>query len=307
MRERNDVTRPAVSVIMTFFDTPRAFFDEAVASVEAQTFPNWELILVNDGSKPDVVGHANALAERSQGRIRCISHPDGANHGTPASRNLGVRHARGDFLAFLDSDDLWLPSKLEEQVAVLDARPELWMVFGRSIYWTSWTENPASGDHTPALGVRDGTVFQPPAFLHAMLRRRVVMPCPSSVLVRTPAVKQVGGFDEAWPTTFEDQTLYVKIGLHGPVLAMDRVWVRYRIHQGSVMQRTRSRRLRAERQQFLDWILRYANQHGHTDAGFRRTMHLERMATNIPGGQRLLRFLRRVSALPGRISTSRRG
>lgn len=293
---------PVVSVVMTFLDTPAEFLAAAVASVEAQTFGNWELILVNDGSGPESTRQALAIASGSPERIRLVAHPDGANQGIPASRNLGARHARGGFFAFLDSDDTWFPGKLAEQLECLHRHPEVWMVFGRSVYWSSWEPGPgtAKRDTTPALGVRDGTVFPPPTFLHGFFRRRVLVPCPSSILVRATAFAAVGGFEESQPNTFEDQAFYTKVGLQGTVLAMDRIWASYRLHPGSVIQRTEHARRQADCQQFLDWVLRYVTEQGHHNRGFHRTVRVERLAARIPGAPRLLRSLRRLAALPAR-------
>jgi glycosyltransferase involved in cell wall biosynthesis len=296
------MSAPLVSVIMTFLDTPTTFLAEAVASVEAQTFGDWELILVNDGSGPASTGQALEIVRGSPKRIHLVAHPDGANRGIPASRNLGARHARGEFLAFLDSDDTWFPTKLEEQLECLYRLPEVGMVFGRSVYWCSWEPGSGTGkrDTTPALGVRDGTVFAPPTFLHGFFRRRVLVPCPSSIMVRAGAFAAVEGFEESQPNTFEDQAFYTKLGLHGSVLAMDRVWARYRIHPGSVIQRTERARHQADSQQFLDWVLRYSKTHGHHDRGFHRTVRVERLAAEIPGAPRVLRSLRRLAAWPAR-------
>jgi glycosyltransferase involved in cell wall biosynthesis len=298
----DEMSNPVVSVIMTFLDTPAEFLAAAVASVEAQTFGDWELILVNDGSGPESTQQALAIARGSPERIRLVAHPDGANRGIPASRNLGARHARGGFFAFLDSDDTWFPTKLEEQLECLHRHPEVWMVFGRSVYWSSWElgSRTAKRDTTPALGARDGTVYPPPTFLHSFFRRRVLVPCPSSILVRAAAFAAVGGFEESQPNTFEDQAFYTKVGLQGSVLAMDRVWASYRLHPGSVIQRTEYARHQADCQQFLDWVLWYATEHGYHDRAFHLTVQVERLAAGIPGAPRLLRSLRRLAASPFR-------
>ena len=294
---------PAVSVVVPFLDTPKAFFEEAIASVEAQTFRDWEIVLVNDGSGPEATAVAAAFVARSPDRIRCLSHPGGVNRGIPASRNLGVAHARGAYVCFLDSDDVWLPHKLEEQVRALDDAPEAAMVFGRSVWWRSWADAPDRGsrDVVPALGVRDRTLLRPPSFLHAVLRRKVLVPCPSDILVRAVAIADVGGFDEHLPNMFEDQRFYVKIGLAAPVLAVDRVWDRYRIHPASVLQSVTRAQHRRDRSAFLDWVLQYTEQQGHRDRALRRTLAVDRLATSIPGGMRVMRSVRRALTFPGRL------
>ena len=95
-----------VSAIVIFLNEER-FLAEAIASVRAQTFRDWELILVDDGSSDGSAGIARAAAEEDP-RIRVLAHPGGANRGMSASRNLGLSDARGEFVAFLDGDDLLL-------------------------------------------------------------------------------------------------------------------------------------------------------------------------------------------------------
>lgn len=292
---------PAVSVVVPFFDTQKAFFEEAIASVEAQTFGDWEIILVNDGSGPHATALASRFVERAPNRIRCVSHADGRNRGIPASRNLGAEHARGAYIAFIDSDDVWLPAKLEEQVQVLASDPDAWMVFGRSVFWQSWSGDPAARDVVPRLGVRSGTRLAPPAFVRYFLRRRVLVPCPSDVLVRAESLRAVGGFEDTLPNTFEDQGFYVKIGLMGPVVAVDTVWDRYRIHPGSVLQAAGRTQHRRDRRLFLDWALRHLKDSGVRAPDLGRTIRADRLAASVPGGPRVMRSIRRALALPYRL------
>lgn len=107
-----DADMPVVSIIIPMFNSKPYVF-EAIESVINQSFPNWELILVDDCSKddaPDIVKNKYG----SDARIKLIQNP--ANVGAGISRNVGLQNARGRFVAFLDSDDVWLPSKLEKQL-----------------------------------------------------------------------------------------------------------------------------------------------------------------------------------------------
>ena len=112
-------SEPAVSVIMIFRDAGR-FIAEAIHSVEAQTFTDWELVLVEDGSTDDgpaiVARHQWRLGER----LRVLRHPGGGGRGTGPSRNLGMQVARGRYLAFLDADDVYEPRRLEQHVQCLE-------------------------------------------------------------------------------------------------------------------------------------------------------------------------------------------
>ena len=122
--------------------TPRAFIEEAIDSVLAQTFASWELLLVDDGSTDGSTAIAHALAAAHPGQIRYLSH-ERARTGAPAPRGTWPPdHARGEYLAFLDADDVYLPHKLEAQVPLLDAHPDVGVLYAATEYWYSWTGRP---------------------------------------------------------------------------------------------------------------------------------------------------------------------
>ena len=129
-------TVPRVSVITIFYNGER-FLAEAIESVLAQSYQDFELILVDDGSNDGSTRIAKAFADRHE-QVRYLEHPRHRNRGMSASRNLGIGSARGDLIAFIDADDRWRPSKLEEQVKLLDRFPEVDLVCGSANYWSSW-------------------------------------------------------------------------------------------------------------------------------------------------------------------------
>src|SRR5215207_11709928 len=104
-----------VSSVMIFLNAEK-FIEEAIESVFAQTYDNSELLLVDDGSTDDSTQIALRYAERDPEKVRYLEHPGHRNRGMSASRNLGVSHAEGEYVAFLDADDVWLPYKLQRQV-----------------------------------------------------------------------------------------------------------------------------------------------------------------------------------------------
>ena len=120
---------PLVSAITIFLDA-ETFLREAIESVLAQTYANWELLLVDDGSTDGSTEIALGYARLYPQRIRYLEHEGHRNRGMSASRNLGIPHARGEYIALLDADDVWLPLKLERQVAILESDPESAMVYG---------------------------------------------------------------------------------------------------------------------------------------------------------------------------------
>ncbi len=117
-------TSTRVSVIVPFMNA-QPFITEAIESVLAQSYPAWELLLVDDGSTDGSRAVAQRYAERYPEKILCLEHDGRQNRGVSASLNLAMVRARGDYIALLDADDLCKPHRLEKQVAFLDAHPEV--------------------------------------------------------------------------------------------------------------------------------------------------------------------------------------
>ena len=114
-------TTPRVSVVIPTYNYGH-LLEQSLESVFAQTYKDYEVILVDDGSTDDTPG----IAARYEGRIRYFRKENG---GPSSARNEGIRQARGPLIAFLDSDDLWLPHKLAVQTAFADAHPEYGLVY----------------------------------------------------------------------------------------------------------------------------------------------------------------------------------
>lgn len=226
--------RPLVSVIIIFLNAGR-FLEEAVDCVLAQTYGHWELLLVDDGSSDGSSELGRMYASQDPSRIRYLEHEGHQNRGMSASRNLGIWSARGDYVAFLDADDYWLPEKLETHTGVLDAHPEADMLYGSSKYWFSWTGHPNNvrRDYVPKLKVTTPTSFSPPTLLPLFLEGRTEIPCPCSIMARIEAVKKVGGFEESFRGMYEDQAFYAKMCLSATILAVGDCLAWYRQHPAS--------------------------------------------------------------------------
>ena len=296
---------PKVSVIMPFYDTRPEFMREAIESVLYQTFLDWELLLVDDGSAEESTSVARSFAINDP-RVVYLEHPGHVNRGQSPSRNLGVAHARGEVLAFLDADDVWLPHALEEQVRLLDAHPETGMLYGNTLYWHGGNRDQASPstDYVPDLGITSGTVLDPPSIVPLFLRGRVAVPCPSAVAARRAAVERVGGFVETAPRPNEDQFFFAKMGLHFPVLVSDRCWALYRQHAESVSDPVSSAERRENRKTYLHWLDAYALEQGIDDRSLRNAISRELWNLRHPAPARVMRTGRR---LVRRIMTGRTG
>lgn len=118
-----------VSVIIPFYSHLDWLY-EAIESVFSQTYTNYEVILVNDGSKEDLTEFLQKYGER-------IVYLEQENAGPAAARNNGIRHASGEYIAFEDSDDIWLPTKLEKQVAFMEKTNTMWSHTGFYYWWPS--------------------------------------------------------------------------------------------------------------------------------------------------------------------------
>ena len=188
---------PLVSVIIpTYNRKEKAVL--AVESVLAQDYSTCECIVVDDGSGD---GTFQRLADRFNGRIRLFRQE---NRGVSAARNKGIKEAKGDFIAFLDSDDLWHTNKLSVQMEYLENNPEMkicqttetWFRKGRRV-------NP------PAMYRKiGGDIFEPSL--------KCCMVTPSSVLLKKELLDEAGLFDEAMPVC-EDYDLWLRVCVKYPV------------------------------------------------------------------------------------------
>jgi glycosyltransferase involved in cell wall biosynthesis len=243
-----------VSIVVIFLNA-EAFIQETIESVIAQTYPHWELLLVDDGSDDCSSAIAQKYAQTYAGQIYYLEHDHHQNKGKSTSRNLGIRQAKGKYVAFLDADDVFLPGKLAQQVADLEAHPEAAMVYSNTLYWHSWLENPDSAnldsanpdngnpdsanpdnnqaDYLPDLGIATNALIQPPALLNLCFTNQAAVPCICSFLVKHSILNELGGFEEVIQHLYEDQVLLAKIFLKFPVFVADGYWEKYRQHKGS--------------------------------------------------------------------------
>jgi glycosyltransferase involved in cell wall biosynthesis len=185
--------RPAVTVIIPTFNRA-AIVGRAIRSVLAQTFEDWELIVVDDGSTD---GTEQGVRSFSDHRIKYIRHE--RNRGGAAARNTGIRCARGEYVAFLDSDDEWLPGKLEKELDVFrDCDPEVGLVYSGKIILD---------ERGKVLKVRMPTKA---GWVHeALLNWDFIGSC-SRVTVKKQVLDRVAGFDETF-SNCEDHDLWLRV------------------------------------------------------------------------------------------------
>lgn len=292
---------PLVSVVIPFLDVA-PYLAEAIESVRAQTYGNWELLLCDDGSSDGSTEIAQRYAALEPERIRYLTHDGRAHRGASAARNLGFRHARGEIIAMLDGDDVWLPNKLAEQVAQLAAHPEADAVYGLTQLWHSWTGAPedAARDVTPPSGVADDTLLPRRALLSGMLRREVLVPCTCSIVMRADAVRRSGGFADEFTGIYDDVAFYSRLSLVASVLFVERCWDRYRQHPASTYAGVRARgEGRESRRRYLEWLQSYlAKSEARDDPALRVSLRAAMRRVRYP---RLFGVIDRTRALLRRL------
>lgn len=298
-----------VSVTIPFRNSAR-FLAEAIESVLAQTYRRWELFLVDDGSNDGSRQIANHYVQQAPGQIYYLEHADHRNLGVTRTRNLGASRSRGEFLAFLDSDDVWLPLKLDIQVAVLNENQNSGYVLAPSEYWYDWDPGQSSGqqNQTPDLVPGECAYAPPDLFLMTYPVGPYGAPCPSSLLLRRTAFDAVGGFVEAFhPGTrelFEDTAFLTKLYFAETAYVSTRCTDRYRCHPDSIWHRTMGTpREESERRFYFSWLRGYLSQRGVSDPAIWRAVRKKSWMYSLGLPDRVALPLRRRSEQLRRLLT----
>jgi len=252
--------RPTISIVTPTFNSQQ-FIDETIESVVNQTFPDWELILVDDGSTDSTVDHVKRW-ESEDPRIHLIENE--RNLGPGPSRNKAVDISRGRYVAYLDSDDVWLPSKLHTQLKHMQAHDAIF----------SFTSYEIMDEKSNDLGRQ---VIAPPELSYEELLQNTVIGCLTVVI----------DSDRSPPLLMPDipsrqpLVLWLKILREtGPAFGIDEILARYRVRAGSIS----SDKVQAAKQVWrvyreyehlalptaLRYFLSYAFRSGFRNIGLRR-------------------------------------
>jgi glycosyltransferase involved in cell wall biosynthesis len=294
-------TNPVVSVIIPFFNEER-FLEEAIQSVQQQTYPHWEILLIDDGSSDNSTAIAKRYAAHYPDKIVYIEHENHSNRGLSATRNAGIAKAHGSLIALLDADDVWLPEKLQKQVRLFQQLPDIAMVCEGSLYWRSWHDDPYP-DAIKAVGVPGNVIYQPPQLLWQLYPLgRGAAPCPSSLLLKTVVVRALGGFEESFTDAaqmYEDQPFLAKIYLHQPVFVSADCNNKYRQRQGSLVQHARANgKYDTVRYFFLQWLQQYINNQGLKNKAVQLALTKALLKYKFPMLYKCARFIKRSVTRP---------
>jgi glycosyltransferase involved in cell wall biosynthesis len=257
---------PEISIIIPAYNAEKTIV-ETLASVQAQTFSDWEAIVIDDGSTDNTL---NLLKAQKDPRIRVFSCP---NAGVAAARNRGLAEVTGDFVAFLDADDLWTPDKLELQRAALQANPEAGVAYS----WNYYQYENLDDSYAETSNRFEGNVY-------ADLLIKNFIQNGSNPLVRKEAIASVGLFDSTL-IGCEDWDYYLQLAKNWPFVLVPKVQVIYRQSPGSVSSnievmkhyllvlinrtfKTVPKELKHLKNESVSWVYKYAAHYYLKNKGF---------------------------------------
>ncbi|MEO1429163.1 MAG: glycosyltransferase family A protein [Cyanobacteria bacterium J06633_8] len=205
---------PKVSVIIPAYNA-MSFLPETLKSVFKQTFTDFEILVVNDGSSDDIVEWVSQIKDP---RVKLISQ---TNQGVSAARNAGIRKAQGEYIAFIDADDLWEATKLEKQVNCMEANPSVGLVYT----WTAFIDQFGKPTSISKISHAQGDVWE------EIVIRDMISPG-ASAMVRAECFDKVGLFDVGL-SIGEDRDMWTRIAAIYPFAVVKEFLTLYRRHSSN--------------------------------------------------------------------------
>ena len=257
---------PAVSIVMPAYNAAGTI-RESLDSIAKQSFSDFAIIVVDDKSRDSTISVVEAWRADNPGvELRLIPAP--ANRGPAAARNLGIADSQGEWLAFLDADDAWLPNRLRTQMDLAEREPRVDMWCGGTVaYCNRRTDD--GGPLDQARGRRKAENAIPTTREVVLEDLAVKNPiATSSVLVRKEAVQAVGGFDESFCGP-EDYDLWIRIAAAHSIKCIELPIARYRERSGS---------LSMDDRKFMPQVLRVIQKAYAKDGALAQCAHLRKAA-----------------------------
>lgn len=206
---------PTISVIIPAYNAERTIL-ETIASVQKQTFSDFELIVINDGSNDRTLELLNTIQDT---RLKVFSYSNG---GLPTARNRGISHATGEFITFLDADDLWTPDKLELQLAALQQHPGAGVAYS----WTHYMNEKGESFHAGKPVFYEGNVY-------GKLLIGNFLDSGSNPLIRRQAIDSVGEFDPTLKSC-EDWEYWLRLAARWHFVVVPKPQILYRQTSGAM-------------------------------------------------------------------------
>ena len=253
-------SNPLVSILMPVFNG-ELYLNQAINSVLSQTYPNWELLIVDDGSSDDSYKIAESYSKKNE-KIRLFSHSGRGYRGVSATRNLALENGQGQYIATLDCDDEWLPGRLEKQIDIFRHFPQTIMVYGLAetidekgdtVYKRLNKKNDIKVPVYAGSGVPGG----PYSIFELLVRGKIWIPSPT-VLALAETVKKCKGFNETLKYQVEDHLLFTLVAEKGPVYFLNEVLANYRVHSETWSARLDHKKRSRAYLQYCDRLIRNA-------------------------------------------------
>jgi glycosyltransferase involved in cell wall biosynthesis len=206
---------PTISVVIPAYNAERTIL-ETVASVLQQTFSDFELIVIDDGSRDRTVELLQSIKDE---RLKVFSYENG---GLPVARNRGISRSNGEFITFVDADDLWTPDKLELQLAALQQHPEAGVAYS----WTSCIDERGELLFQYAPTFYEGNVY-------AQLLIGDFIYSGSNTMIRRQAVESAGEFDPTFKSC-EDWDYWLRLAVRWPFVVVRKHQILYRRSSGAM-------------------------------------------------------------------------
>jgi glycosyltransferase involved in cell wall biosynthesis len=204
-----------ISVIIPAYNAERTIL-ETITSVQQQTFSDFELIVINDGSTDRTLELLNTVEDA---RLKIFSYSNG---GLPVARNRGISQATGEFIAFIDADDLWTADKLELQLAALQRHPEAGVAYS----WTYFMDEQRGPSYVEGSRLFEGNVY-------AELLVNNFLHNGSNPLIRRRAIESVGEFDPTLKSC-EDWDFYLRLAARWTFVLVPKPQIIYRQSSGAM-------------------------------------------------------------------------
>ncbi len=208
-----------VSVLMAAYNNER-YIDAAIESILAQTYRDFEFLIINDGSTDTTFDRMTDYAQKDD-RIRILTQK---NHGLSRTLNRGIREARYDWVAIMDSDDIALPQRLERQIRAAAANPKV-------VVWGGYFGRICPEDKILSLHQVGPTTEA--EFHRLRARGRFVQVCHSTALLNTQIVRRAGGYDPRFKASV-DRELFDRLAEYGPILVLPETLALYRLNPDSI-------------------------------------------------------------------------
>jgi glycosyltransferase involved in cell wall biosynthesis len=205
---------PLISVIIPAYNAEKTI-EDTVKSVLNQSFSDFELIVINDGSQDATL---DILSKIKDSRLKVFTH---SNSGPQVSRNRGIKEATGQYISFLDADDLWTSDKLESQFDALQSHPTAAVAYS----WTNWVDETGKFFRRGSYISANGDVF-------ARLLLMDFIESGSNPLILRQALEAAGGFDETLPAA-QDWDMWLRLAAHNHFVAVPSVQILYRTSPNS--------------------------------------------------------------------------